>query len=347
VQPNTKSAETAAKPRGHRLWMLYLIPKIPHGRWWCALIVFGILWATYWAAGVFDSEVSEATTSPVALFFCVILAYITPVFHYITRRSEEAFDALAPQLALTREALSRFRSGISEKSPLWLLVNTTLGISIWLLQSWLLLGSFAEMMRALTINVVSLVGAIFSLLVWVFLTCAIHALVDNARLFRRLAREVNIDLLNTHALTPFAQMAVSSTLVVIGIQATFPIMWLGGMMDPWTTIPGLIVTTFPLVYLFVAPVWPIHIALREVKRAELARVQEEINSRRQDQPQSSWHTLEAVAPLLTYRREIASVPEWPFDHSIMARFGLYLVIVPLSWIGAALIESLVEPFVGS
>ncbi len=345
--PTTKSAETAAKSRGHRLWMLYLIPNIPYGRWWCALVVFGILLGTYWAAGVLDSEISEATTWPVALFFCVILAYITAIFHYITHRTEEAFDALAPQLALTREALSRFRSGISEKTPLWFLVNTTLGISLWTLQSWLLLGSFVEMKRALTVNVMSFAGAVSALLVWVFITCAIHALVDNAHLFRRLAREVNIDLLNTRALTPFGQMAVSSTLVVIGSQATFPIMWLGGAMDPWTTIPGLIVTTFPLAYLFVAPVWPIHTVLGEVKRAELARVQEEIDSRRQDQPQPSWHTLEAVAPLLTYRREIASVPEWPFDLSIMARFGLYLVVVPLTWIGAALIESLVELFVGS
>ncbi len=345
--PNTKSTETAAKPRKYRLWMLYLIPNIPYGRWWCALVIAGIYLATYWAAGGLDSGISGDTTWPVALFFGVILAYITPILHYITRRTEEAFDELAPQLALTREALSRFRSGISEKSALWLLVNTTLGISLWSLQSWLMLGSVAGMKHALTVNWLSLAGAIFSLLVWVFLICAMHALVDNARLFRRLAREVNIDLLNTHALTPFAQMAVSSTLVVIGIQATLPIMWLGGTMDPWTTIPGLIVTTFPLAYLFVAPVWPIHTALREVKRAELARVQEEIDSRRQDQPQASWHTLEAVAPLLTYRREIDSVPEWPFDFSIMARFGLYLVIVPLTWIGAALIEILVELFVGS
>ena len=88
--PNTKSAETAAKPRGHRLWMLYLIPNIPHGRWLSALVILGVLLATYWAAGVLDSEVSEATPWPVALFFGVILAYITPILHYITRRTEEA-----------------------------------------------------------------------------------------------------------------------------------------------------------------------------------------------------------------------------------------------------------------
>ncbi len=99
--PNTKSAETTAKPRGHRLWMLYLVPNIPHGRWWCALVVLGILLATSWASGVFAPR-----SWPVALFFCVILAYITPIFHYIILRTEEAFDELVPQLALTREALS-------------------------------------------------------------------------------------------------------------------------------------------------------------------------------------------------------------------------------------------------
>ncbi len=70
--PNTKSAEIAAKPRGHRLWMLYLIPNIPYGRWWCALVVFGILLGTYWAAGVLPSEISEPTTWPAVLFFCVM-----------------------------------------------------------------------------------------------------------------------------------------------------------------------------------------------------------------------------------------------------------------------------------
>ncbi len=70
--PNTKSAETATKRGGHRVWMLYLIPNIPHGRWWCALVVFGILWATAWAAGVLPSEISEPTTWPAVLFFCVM-----------------------------------------------------------------------------------------------------------------------------------------------------------------------------------------------------------------------------------------------------------------------------------
>jgi hypothetical protein len=181
------------------------------------------------------------------------------------------------------------------------------------------------------------------LLVWVSMTCAVHGLVDNARLFRRLTSQVHIDLLDTRTLTPFGHMAVSSTLMVIGSQASFSIMWLDAGTDPWTTIPGLIPTTAALAFLFVAPVWPIHNALKATKRAELARLQTQINAARdvcEDE-----HNYASLAPLLAYRREILSIHEWPFDLSIMARLSLYLVIVPLTWIGAALIENLVDVFV--
>ena len=49
-----------------------------------------------------------------------------------------------------------------------------------------------------------------------------------------------------------------------------------------------------------------------------------------------------LAPLLLYRREITAAPEWPFDTSVMGRLALYLVIPPLTWVGAALIEMLVD-----
>lgn len=333
--------ESAPRATRHRLWLLYLVPDIRHGRWWCALGLFCVLIGTFWVTGNLAYERSEW---PAALFFSVILAYITPVFHYITRRTEEAFDALTPQLDVSGESRARMRAGISEKSRAWLAVNTSFGTALWLLQSWLLTGSVEAMGRAITQDLTTFAVVISPLLVWLFMTCALHALVDNARLFRALTRKVSIDPLDTRALTPFGSMAVSSTLVVIGSQAAFPILWLGPETDPWTTIPGLIGTTVPLLYLFVAPVWPIHVALRAAKHSELDRVQMEINIKRGELPMDA-DDREAIAPLLTYRREITSTPEWPIDLDILTRLGLYLVIVPLTWIGAALIEVVVDLFV--
>jgi hypothetical protein len=52
-----------------------------------------------------------------------------------------------------------------------------------------------------------------------------------------------------------------------------------------------------------------------------------------------------LVPLLTLRREVHGITEWPVDVGLLARLGLYLVIVPLTWIGAALIENIVDVFV--
>jgi len=39
------------------------------------------------------------------------------------------------------------------------------------------------------------------------------------------------------------------------------------------------------------------------------------------------------------------VSEWPFDVGVITRLGLYLIIPPLTWIGAVLIERLVDDLV--
>ena len=55
--------------------------------------------------------------------------------------------------------------------------------------------------------------------------------------------------------------------------------------------------------------------------------------------------IEYLNPYLVYRREIASVHDWPFDTGIATRLAFYLIIPPLTWICAALIDVAVERFV--
>lgn len=282
---------------------------------------------------------------PLALFFCVVIAYIAGTFHFITQRTEEAFDELAPHLSFTTAEIEQLRAGISEKSLSWLAMNTGLGTALWLAQSRLMAGSSEEMWWQISQSVGNFMVVTIPLLVWLTITCAIGCLIDNARLFRRLSGHVAVNMLDTRSLNPFGRMAVSSTLMVIGIQASLSIMWLDGEADPWTTIPGLILTTLALLFLFIAPVWPIHKALKATKLQELERLQAQINAQRAENKDPEADNLAVLVPLLNYRREIVTTSEWPFDLSIMTRFGLYLVIVPLTWIGAALIENIVDVFV--
>lgn len=315
------------------------MPGGANGRWWCGISIFILLLTFFWLTGALASSDS----GPSALFFCAILSYITPIFHYVTERTETAFDEIAHHLNLEPLAVARLRRRLSRKSTRWLIINTTLGVTMWLLQSRVLAGSFENMFRALSQSSQDLAMSVGPLPVWIFMFCATHALVDNARIFRELAGVVRLDLLDTSPLTPFGRMAATSTLVIIGSQALFPLMWLGEDTDPWTSIPGLLGTSLAMLYLFFAAVWPLHQRLRAAKHDETARLAKEIRARRAVSADAAQDPL--LSTLLIYRREIASVAEWPFDISIVARFGLYLVIVPLTWIGAALIENVVDLFI--
>jgi len=173
------------------------------------------------------------------------------------------------------------------------------------------------------------------------MTSVIAGLFQITLLFARLARRVRIDLLRLRALTPFADVAVISTLALIGAVAAFPLLWLDEGTSPIESIPGVVAIGIPMLFLFALPLMPIHRAIAAAKAAELARLDAEVDATSARGRLDAAH-LALLAPLLVYRREIESAQEWPFDTGASGRLALYLVIPPITWVGAALIRHFVE-----
>jgi hypothetical protein len=96
--------------------------------------------------------------------------------------------------------------------------------------------------------------------------------------------------------------------------------------------------------MFVIPVWPIHHRLAALKERGMKAVNNRIDAclDGQDTPDLEAPELRQLTLLLSYRREITQVSTWPFDVGNITRLILYLIIVPLTWAGAALIENLVD-----
>ena len=337
--------EQEASTIGHEIWMLRLVPSGPWGRWIAAALLLAGTLALFAQVGALGGFFAGGDGWAAALFFCVILAYITPVFHLVTERTEAAFDALADRLGMSEAELAHARRRIRYKSVTWSVLVFSGSFAVWLLQSWLLAGSGAEMQEALSTSGLEAAMAIVPLFVWWFMITSMVALSDNADLFGELADRIDVDLLDPDALTPFGHMAASSMLVTIGAMASLAIMWLGGATNPWTTLPGLALLGGTLVYLLVRALWPVHLLLRDARRSELVRVQARIDDLRVIGETPDDATLAAIQGLLVYRREVQSVREWPLDFSVVARFGLYLFIVPMTWVGAALIEYVVGFFI--
>lgn len=326
-----------------KIWLLTLVPRVRHGR----VLTFGVLLtallAAYAGAGMFE----DGSTAPpaVAVFFSVILAYIVPVFHYITERTATALTELAPLTPDPTRTLA-MAENVGRRTVISQLITFSIGLAAGCLHHRLLSGSFAAAIENSFFNAPNAALGISTLLVWIVLMTAIFALMRNARLFAALGRAMHIDLLTPRAYTPFARVAVSSTLAIIGAQAAFPIMWIDADASAIATIPGLIATSIALVFLFALPIASIHRAIASAKRAELDRLDDLIRDTSLALPgRHDRVRLEQLNPLLAYRREIEDVSEWPFDTSVAGRLALYLIIPPLTWIGAALIEMLIDDLV--
>jgi hypothetical protein len=152
------------------------------------------------------------------------------------------------------------------------------------------------------------------------------------RAFSRLGdRLVPVDLLDRSPLAPFGRRALRNVLLWMLLTAFVSLTYLA--------LGGFAVTAFLL------PLAGAHRRIRDLKRAELARVRAAIREARDHAlaPGSGGPTTGGrLADLVSYEARIAAVAAWPIDASMLLRFGLYLAIGFGSWIGAALVERALE-----
>jgi hypothetical protein len=264
------------------------------------------------------------------------------VYHLITEHTLAAFREIAPELKADPDQIESWRDRIAHKSPLWTWSTLAIGVTAGIAHNILLAGSPTMLLQRLQ-SLPAAATVLGAELVWIVMMCVVPALLDNARLFNRLSAYTQIILIDTSPLTAFARVAVASTLALIGAQAAFPVLWVAPANNAVAMIPGLLATATPMFFLFALPIWPVHRALAAAKSRELKRINEQLRSM-----QSTVDVTNRVAPLnelLIYRREITQVSEWPFNAGVATRLVLYLVIPPLTWIAAGLIDVMIERLV--
>jgi hypothetical protein len=304
------------------------------------LLIFSLLYSLF-RLGIDE----DAATNTPALFFSLIIAYIIPVFSFITARAEEALRELMPLFPADSETPPEDR--LRTVSLRTLLLQSLGGTLLGLGHLSFIRGSIAQMLQDSLNSLTALITTFGTVLVWVVMFTVISMLVQQAVLFAKLGAKIHISLLNTQALVPFGRVAIYSSLAIIGALAMFPLMNLDSRFEMAEGLPGAVATIGPLIMIFFIPVWPLHRRLSALKQEALKALSVRLESclGDDDDTQPPTEKMADLTVLLAYRREISQVSTWPFDFSSMTRLSLYLVIVPLTWAGAALIERLVDLFV--
>jgi len=321
------------------VWILWLVPAAGRGRWLTAAAILAGSLLLFWSTGRLDADAPHSSPF-VSLFFAAILAYIVPMAHYILVRTQEEFRLLLPEVELSAQEAARLEHRLSHKPPRWHLSTLTLGFLAGLAHNAVLMNAEGSVYRLPGLSPGEWVSLIATSLVWLTMTSAVAMMVDNAMAFARLTRSLRVDLLNAERLMPFARVALASTLVLVGAQALFPIMLIESNATALAVLPGFIATLGPIVLIFLLPIWPVHRRLSAAKARALANLNDRIAAAPRDDEDPA--ALRSLNELLSYRRELRLTSAWPFDVPILIRLMLYLILPPLTWVGAALIENLVD-----
>ncbi len=319
-----------------KIWLLKLVLPGRWGGFASALLIVFVLMGVYQQTGIFDVK---GTPKGVVYFFVAILAYTVLILPWVVRRAEECRDEL---LTVLDDKPRAQQVSFDRRSLRWQFTVIGIGVVAWIGHTVFLV-LFGDLGEGDTVFWYFSAITIGSFLVWITVSSFVAILFSCAAMFQRFASDTEIDLFQIEKLSPFAQIATVFMLALVGAQAAFPLMLIEGFTVVGF-VPGWLGMFIPMLILMAMPVWPIHKAIVARKTEELLRVNAEIENERSNQ-EIDINNLAALNPLLAYRREISDVHEWPFDLGFYARLGLYLLIPPLTWVGAALIENLVDMFV--
>jgi hypothetical protein len=323
-----------------KIWVLKLIPPVRYGRILTGVLLLSLLLPLFhFGAG------EDADREMPALFFSLIIAYIVPVFSFITAQSQQALRDLKPVLELDETSFEEALARLDSSSVRRMLHCVAFGAVMACAHLSLIRGSAVE---AFLSSVADISGALIfagTMMVWIVMTTVIFMLIEQSIQFGRLGgRHTRLSLLDTRALRPFARVSIITSLAVIGSLALFPLIGLEGGQNLTESLPGAVAILGPLIVMFIIPVWPVHrrlVALKSQHLSDLnALIAKQVNASGALDPEVG--NLNQVLPLLHYRREITQASTWPFDVGNLTIFAFYLVIPPLTWVGAALIENLVD-----
>jgi len=315
-------------------------------RWPRALfgtLIFLLIFGPLIAALDFDNPNGETRWSILgqSLFFAFINAYALTMTASVIARAQRALDQLRPELDLSAEEFEHIRQSLSG-APRRVLAGVALaGLAAGLIHNALL--SYA--LDAGGSGTASLIASSAStILTWFVMLHCIFALIRNAELFDELGRSrIRVDLLRPAQVEPFGVAAWLPATALMGTQIAYPLLSLGGL-NLLASLPGFGLTLISVIYLLIRPMWNVHKHLREARTALLRSIDTRLTQWRSRTPDLNLadDALQEVTSLLQFRAQVDSLPVWPFNPALAARWLFYVIIPPVTWVLAALTENLVN-----
>lgn len=180
-------------------------------------------------------------------------------------------------------------------------------------------------------------------LIWVCVGLLLAIRLHAVGLFDRAGKVVRYAFFEQSNLRPFARIGMLDVAIIVGSLAVSTVQSLDAEFRPENYLTALLVAVPAGAILLLRPMWSLHRRLAARKRALLQEVNTLIATVPEDLSEEPMHKLET---LLQRRDRIQSVQTWPLDIGIWSRLAFYVLIPPLAWVGAALVEVVISSWLG-
>ncbi len=152
-----------------------------------------------------------------------------------------------------------------------------------------------------------------------------------------------VDLLNLENVYVYGRGGLRGVLVWFIVVAIVGFLILPGLGSAvWIMVPVFGFFIGIGLYILLRPARKARSLIRDVKHEELARIEPLLRQARHDTLTGDASTQGRLTDLVTYKTQVESIREWPFDSSTLLRFFVYLLIPVASMVGGALVERIVD-----
>lgn len=305
-----------------------------------------LLW--FWVSGVlFPSEIprlwsSRLQLTGMGLTYATITAFLVWVLRYYPVPRGDLVRELVDSATLVprdcREELARL-----QRTPKYLSTAATIGgllCSLFNIHPGVLRAIFS-----FEVGFANLSLALGSVVLWIVVVQTAVRGINTSRILYRLgAQFARVDLYQLDRLLPFAKFGTFSFMVVAVALGLTALQALDAEFRAGNFVFALAFGIPVGAANLLLPLVGIRRSVRCKKQQTLAELDAAIGVANRDLEVGP---VEHLDHLVSLRNHVARAREWPLNTTALSRVGLYIVIPPFAWTGAALIEIALTRMLGS
>lgn len=293
-----------------------------------SLSIYGAVYV-YSEGGYIREVIGFRKTAGIFLLFSLLPAYLIFMMGLLWRRTEVVLGELKPmaQPAIYAEVQTRLQH-LPPVSVLFVVAGVIFGgwQNSYFIQGLIDGDPLAGIDVAMFVGNCWLWGVVGLMLCW-------RVRVSNG--ISKMGETLDLDIYRLDKLQPLARLATTEILVVAGALAFMPLQSLDASLDVANYLPGMTVGIPAAIILFLLPLWGAHqnIIKRKAERLAILYAQQDNISR---------DSIVELEPVAAHVDRVKSIPNWPIDVQLITRIFVYVVIAPLAWVCAALVEQMLE-----